>query len=69
MFKTLKKTCAVFGLGALCSLAVKRFLHGRMKFGLPARSEDAKDSYNNSFDGTFQPAFFNINVNIDSHNK
>lgn len=68
MFKTIKRTCTVFGLGALCTLVVKRLLHLRGFFG-GARDLDAKDSYNNTFDGTFQPAFFNINVNIDSHNK
>ena len=68
MFKNIKRTFTVFGLGALCTLVVKRLLHLRGVCS-GARNIDAKDSCNNTFDGTFQPAFFNINVNIDSHNK
>ena len=34
-----------------------------------AHPQTITDSNKNTFDGTFQPAFFNINVNINNHNQ
>ena len=66
------KLLTALGLSALITFILTRFLDVRCtvtKAPRGAYPQTISDSNKNIFEGTFQPAFFNINVNINNHNQ
>lgn len=66
------KLVTILGLSAFIAFVLSRFLDVRCtvtKDPRGAHPQTVTDSNKNIFEGTFQPAFFNINVNINNDNN
>lgn len=66
------KLISALGFSALMTLVLTHFLnmnHGVTKSSKGGYPQTVSDSNKNIFEGTFQPAFFNINVNVNNHNQ
>ena len=63
------KLLAVLGFSALITFILARFLDvsgSVTKNTRGSHPQTLTDSNKNTFEGTFQPAFFNINVNVNN---